>query len=170
MNDAFVIGGALWQPDDGQVGGAILLDGMDDCIVAGPAVNPADGPFSVLAWVRGGAAGQAVISQAGSADWLSTDPLEGCLMTELTDPGRSAAPLLSQTVITDGNWHRIGFVWDGLYRTLYVDSIAVAQDTQDGLPNSSNGLCIGTDENMQPGTFFSGLIDDVRIYNRAVSP
>jgi hypothetical protein len=170
LNDAFVIGGALWQPDDGQVGGAILLDGMDDCIVAGPAVNPADGPFSVLAWVRGGAAGQAVISQAGSADWLSTDPLEGCLMTELTDPGRSAAPLLSQTVITDGNWHRIGFVWDGLYRTLYVDSIAVAQDTQDGLPNSSNGLCIGTDENMQPGTFFSGLIDDVRIYNRAVSP
>ena len=91
-------------------------------------------------------------------------------MTELTDPGRSAAPLLSQTVITDGNWRRIGFVWNGLYRTLYVDGIAVAQDTQDGLGNSSDGLCIGTDENMQPGTYFSGLIDDVRIYSRAVRP
>ena len=170
LNDAFVIGGPLWQPDGGQVGGAIQLDGMDDCIVAAPALNPAHRSFSVLAWVRGGAAGQAVISQTGSADWLSADPLEGCLMTELTGPGRSAVPLLSQIVITDGNWHRIGFVWNGLYRTLYVDGIAVAQDTQDGLRNSSNALCIGADENMQPGTYFSGLIDDVRIYSRAVRP
>jgi len=170
LNDALVIGGPLWQPDGGQVGGAIQLDGMDDCIVASPALNPACGPFSVLAWVRGGAAGQAVISQTSSADWLSTDPLEGCLMTELTSPGRSAAPLLSQTVITDGNWHRVGFVWNGLCRTLYVDGIAVAQDTQDGLRNSSDGLCIGTNEDMQPGTCFSGLIDDVRIYTRAVRP
>ena len=170
LDDALVIGGPLWQPDGGQVGGAIQFDGMDDCIVASPARNPACGPFSVLAWVRGGAAGQAVISQTGSADWLSTDPLEGCLMTELTGPGRSATPLLSQTVITDGNWHRIGFVWNGLYRTLYVDGIAVAQDTQDGLEGSFNGLYIGCGKNMQPGTYFSGLIDDVRIYSRAVRP
>jgi len=26
------------------------------------------------------------------------------------------------------------------------------------------------DKNYAPGTFFSGLIDDIRIYNRAVSP
>jgi len=32
------------------------------------------------------------------------------------------------------------------------------------------GLYIGVDKNYTPGTFFSGLIDDVRIYNRVVSP
>ena len=91
-------------------------------------------------------------------------------MTELTNPGRTAVALLSETVITDGNWHRIGFVWDGLHRTLCVDGIAVAQDTQVGLSNSSEGLLIGCGKYMQPGTYFSGLIDDVRIYNRAVKP
>ena len=91
-------------------------------------------------------------------------------MTELTNAGRSGAALFSETTITDGQWHRIGFVWDGLYRTLYVDGVAVAQDTQNNLENSSNGLYIGAGNNMQSGTFFSGLMDDVRIYNRTVRP
>ena len=48
--------------------------------------------------------------------------------------------------------------------------VIVAQDTQNGLEGSFNGLYIGCGKNMQPGTYFSGLIDDVRIYNRAVKP
>ncbi len=171
INDAFVIGSPAWQPDGGLVNGTLQLDGLDDVVIAGPVLNPAVGPFSVLAWIKGGAPGQVVISQSGGGvNWLSTDPFEGALMTELTSPGRSGGPMLSQTNITDGNWHRIGFVWDGFSRTLYVDSIAVAQDTQDGLGGSDNGLYIGTGKAMAPGTYFSGLIDDVRIYNRAVIP
>jgi len=74
LNDGVVMGGATWQPYGGQVGGALQFDGMDDSVVAGPALNPADGPFSVLAWVRGGAPGQTVISESGGTNWLSTDP------------------------------------------------------------------------------------------------
>jgi N-acetylneuraminic acid mutarotase len=170
INDAFVIGDPLWQPDGGIVNGAIQLDGVDDYIITFPVLNPANGPFSVLAWVNGGAAGQTIVSELSGANWLSTDPLNGSLITELKASGRSGVPLLSETIITDGDWHRIGFVWDGSYRTLYVDSIAVAQDMQDGLENSSKSLHIGTSNNMEIGTFWSGLIDDVRIYNRAVRP
>jgi hypothetical protein len=78
--------------------------------------------------------------------------------------------LLSQTVITDGDWHRIGLVWDGLNRTLYVDDVPVAQDTQTGSSNSVGGLNIGCGISFEPNSFWSGLIDDVRIYSRAVSP
>ncbi|MHC4557062.1 MAG: Kelch repeat-containing protein [Planctomycetota bacterium] len=170
INDAFVIGDPLWQPDGGIVNGAIQLDGVDDYIITFPVLNPANGPFSVLSWINGGAAGQTIVSELSGANWLSTDPLNGSLITELKASGRSGVPLLSETIITDGDWHRIGFVWDGSYRTLYVDSIAVAQDMQDGLENSSKSLHIGTSNNMEIGTFWSGLIDDVRIYNRAVRP
>jgi hypothetical protein len=91
-------------------------------------------------------------------------------MTELTGPGRNSSPLWSQTVITDGTWHRIGFIWDGSNRTLCVDGVVVAEDTQPSLEDSQMGLYIGTGKAMEPGTYFSGLIDDIRIYNRAVSP
>ena len=102
-------------------------------------------------------------------NWLCLDPLTGHLMTELQSP-RSTGPLIAETVVTDDQWHRIGFVWDGSTRTLCVDGIAVAQDTQEGLKSTSNGLYIGTGQAMAPGTYFSGLIDEVRIYNRAISP
>jgi hypothetical protein len=169
-NDGYVMGDPVWVPDGGQVDGAIYLDGIDDVIIAGPVLNPSHRPFSVFAWIVCVAPGQAVISQQGGANWLSTDPLEGYLMTEVKGPGRSASPLLSQTVITDGLWHRIGFAWDGLHRTLYVDDVPVAEDTQDGLEASAGGLYIGAGNAMAHGTFWSGLIDDVRIYDRAVKP
>jgi hypothetical protein len=46
----------------------------------------------------------------------------------------------------------------------------VAEDEQDDLGGSYGGLYIGTGSDLAAGTFLSGLIDDVRIYNRAVSP
>jgi N-acetylneuraminic acid mutarotase len=168
-NDAFVVGGTVWQPGSGQVDGALQLDGVSGCAIAGAVLNPAEGPFSVLAWINGGAPGQVVVSQQGAANWLTADA-EGNLMTELKCTGRSAGPLFSETVITDGQWHRIGLFWDGLHRTLFVDGVTVAEDTQPGLKSSQMGLYIGTGKAMEPGTYFSGMIDDVRIYNRAVKP
>ena len=82
----------------------------------------------------------------------------------------NASILQPETTITDGQWHRIGFVWDGVNRSLYVDDILVAEDTQDGLQGSDGGLYIGTSKAMETGTYFSGLIDDVCIYNRIVNP
>ena len=170
-NDAIVFGGTTWQPSDGQIDGALLLDGIDGCVITGlaPARNPADGPFSIFAWVKGGAPGQVIVSQQIASDWLALDG-EGCLMTDLKSSDQNAEPLSSETVITDGRWHRIGLVWDGSKRMLYVDGVAVAEDTQSGLEGSKNSLYIGVSKDYVTGTFFSGLIDDIRIYNRAVSP
>jgi hypothetical protein len=167
--DAFVIGDPLWLPADGMVDGALQLDGVDDCVATAFEMNPADEPFSVVAWINGGAPGQVVLSQMGKANWLCADQSAGALMAELTSGGRDGSSLSSEVIITDGSWHRIGFVWDGLCRTLYVDSVVVAEDTQDNLDISSNGLYIGTGMAMEPGTYWSGLIDDVRIYNVALS-
>jgi len=170
-NHAIVMGGPLWQPAGGQIDGAIQLDGVNDCLVTKSVLDPAEGPFSVLAWVRGGAPGQVIISQIGGLNWLCVDG-EGNLMTELRYIGGRATepPLVSQMPITDGTWHRIALTWDGVNRTLYVDGVEVAQDTHLAFVSSEGGLYLGTGSTMQPGSFFSGLIDDVRIYNRAVKP
>jgi len=169
-NNGYALGDPIWEPNGGQVNGAVHLDGVDDYIMTTPVLNPSDGPFSVLAWIKGGAAGQVILSQMGEANWLCTDALEGKLMTELQGSSGSTRSLLSNMVITDGEWHRIALVWDGVNRMLYVDDAVVAGDTQDSLTGSGNGLYIGTSKTVEAGTFWSGLIDDVRIYNRAVIP
>ena len=169
-NDGTVYGDPAWQPEGGMVDGALQLDGIDDYVNTPFVLNPADGKFSVFVWIKGGAPGQVVIAQKDDVNWLCTDSLEGNLMTELKGAGRDVTELPSQTIITDGDWHRIALVWDGSLRTLYVDDVAVAEDEQTNLAASENGLYIGTGTAMEPGSFWSGLIDDIRIYNRAVTP
>jgi hypothetical protein len=114
--------------------------------------------------------GQVILSQANGAIWLGTDSVEGCLMTQLKS-GRSSAPLSSQTCITDGDWHHISFTWNASQRHLYVDGLEGTNDTtpQPALDSAEGGLYFGAGNTLAPGTFFSGPIDNIRIYNRVIS-
>jgi hypothetical protein len=79
---------------------------------------------------------------------------------------------LSEAVITDGQWHHVGLVYDldGLHRYLYVDGAQVAGDTDPvGGVDSNGDLYFGTGQMLEPGSFFSGLIDDIRIYDEVLS-
>ena len=105
-------------------------------------------------------------------DWFSADPPDGRLVTSLM-AGMWFGPLESESVITDGHWHHIGLVYDlgDHRRCLYVDGAEVAQDaSMVGGVRTEGGLYIGAGKNLEPCSFFSGLIDDFRIYNRAVTP
>jgi hypothetical protein len=165
-----LVGSPKWRPNAGAVGGAIELDGARDYVTAPAPRDPAQGPFSLFAWVKGGKPGQVILSQESGSDWLVAGTATGALMTDLTNGARSYRSLSSNTVITDGQWHRIGLVWDGSHRTLYVDDIPVAEDTQNGLKNAFGDLRMGAGKTLAPGTFWSGLIDDVRFYSRVVKP
>jgi len=167
-NDGVIIGSPQWRLEDGAVDGALELNGTT-FIAFDPVLNPADGPFSVLVWVKGGGPGQ-VVASSGRTNWLMADVATGALMTELSNVGQNGGSLGPEAVITDGNWHRIAFTWDGANARLYVDTLLVAECTQDGLVNSSARLLLGTSIDREPDTYWSGLIDDVRIFNRAVNP
>ena len=57
----------------------------------------------------------------------------------------------SEFIITDGQWHHIGFIWDDSYRFLYVDDIEVAKDTKSltkALMYSNEGLYIGASNDL----------------------
>ena len=166
-NDAVVMGDPAWQPDGGSIGGALAFDGIDDCIVTNPVPELSAGSFSILAWVKGGTPDEVIIS-GGVADWLYTNSADGSLMTALSSIAGNGVPLFSDVVITDGQWHRIGLVWDGTSRILLVDEQEVARDEQAELAISDAGLIIGA--GATANRFFSGQIDDLRIYRRAVKP
>jgi Tol biopolymer transport system component len=175
-NHGILSGNPTWQPSSGQSAGSLELDGINDYVETDFVLDPAVGAFSVFAWIQGGAPGQVIISQTdgvGTGEtWLGADALDGKLMTGLRPPDTRSPtpPIVSDFVITDGLWHHVGIVVTSRgVRSLYVDGMRVAADTKGViLPFSNGGLYIGAGKNLDAGTFFSGLIDDVRIYDVAM--
>jgi sialidase-1 len=152
------------------VEGALAFDGVDDYARVRAPLNPEDGPFSVFVWIKGSVTGQTILAQADGVDWLAVDLLSGHLETGLKGTGESAELLKADgPVVTDDNWHHVGFTWDGQTRALYVDGVRVASDTQSQLAGSDGDLFIGAGQDQGTNSFWYGLIDDVRIYNRALS-
>ncbi|MFM8930712.1 MAG: beta strand repeat-containing protein, partial [Gemmataceae bacterium] len=68
--------------------------------------------------------------------------------------------------LADGNWHHVAATFDGTYRRIYVDGVLLASDTPTGhnVPSTASNVRIGTTNNTE---YFSGGIDDVRVWNRA---
>ena len=169
QNDAVVWGNAIWQPEGGQINGALEFDGVDDYVDAQPEFNPAHGVFSIFAWIKGGGPGQVILSNGNRANWLMTDANQDRLSTELFTGGQTF-PFNTEVQVADGNWHRVGVVWDGMTRYLYVDGLEVMHKTGLSFSEMQEGLYIGAGSGLEPGTFWSGMIDDVRIYDRVVVP
>jgi len=173
--DAVLYGDPLWQPLAGRIDGALALDGEDDYLRIPFILNPASGSFCVFAWIKGGAPGQMILSQRDVGGdqgntWLLADASYGRLMTRLMHPPFS--PLMSQSVITDNQWHHVGLMYDfiALHRYLYVDGIEVAKDDDFvGGVGSEGDLIMGADKTLNAASFFSGPIDDVRIYNNLLT-
>jgi len=178
--DGVLGGGPQWQPAAGRISGALEFDGIDDYVCTDTVLDPSEGSFCAFAWIKGGRPGEVIVSQSdgvGSGEtWLGIESSTGALMTALIpQPGRSIPqPLVSDTIITDGRWHHIAVVWDTTYRHLYVDGALVAEDTvspgSGPLKSANGGLNIGTGKTLEAGSFFSGMIDDVRIYDGVRGP
>ena len=177
-NHGTLHGDPAWQHDGGKIGGALQFDGFGNYIDTPTVLNPAEGAFSAVAWIKGGAPGQIVISQqdgtGAGASWIGTDPSQGRLLTGLVPPagGRSSpSALQSEFVVTDDQWRHVGLVWDGSRRYLYVDGVEVARDAGalSPLKSSDGGLHMGVGGSLDASSFWAGLIDDVGIYNQALS-
>ncbi len=173
-SDAIVLGDAMWYPLDGKIDGTLQFDGVDDYVSTNFILDPKVQPVRVTCWLRSETPGRAIVSQTQNtgfgATWLGSDSFDGTLMTAMMFPYPA---LHSSAVIMDGQWHEVAVEWDGTRRRLRLDSREVARDgTSIALPPLplKGSLSIGVGANLEPDSFFNGLIDDVRIYNRAVKP
>lgn len=74
-----------------------------------------------------------------------------------------------QANVNDGRWHHVAGAYDGSVARLYVDGVEDGSVETTG-PIATNTERIYLGENAEaPGRQWSGLIDDVRIYSRALS-
>ncbi len=83
--------------------------------------------------------------------------------------GASYAELTSERVVADGSWHHIAAVWDGSLMYIYIDGLLDSSHEYRGAGqiNPTNlPVTIGrTLNDGQPFRFFSGELDEIRIWS-----
>ena len=178
------INGATWTT--GQVGGALEFDGVDDYVNI-PDSGDFDfgaGDFSMSLWMQTDGPSN-IHGEQYILDFRQNDNDPHIELYTTTAQGRwgylgtHSEPIEQQHVrvdywdsnINDGRWHHISITLvngtAGGYK-LYLDGVEVGQATFSGTLSDWDTIKIGGDDVHQPD-FFHGLIDEVRVYSRALS-
>lgn len=179
-NNNGTIYGATWTT--GLIDGALSFDGADDY------VNVADNPslrfgqsssFSIALWVKPVSTGELLCKmqtgekygsfcyeiQYNSVNKNFTFVIEnsGNSYTTTSTPLNSAPP---------GSWYFVTGIYDNMSMKIYLNSQLAGTATFSGgtTSNSDHSLAIGVrayDSTLE--SYFHGIIDDVRIYNRSLN-
>jgi glucose/arabinose dehydrogenase len=171
-NHPGTISGASWNAA-GKTGGALSFDGVNDSVSIADA-NDLDltTGMTVEAWLRPSALGNAwrmvaLKENAGAmtyALYASTDT--GRPTGQANVGGERDAR--AATALPTATWSHLAVTYDGTTVRLYVNGTQAATRTAGGAMSvSTRPLKIGG--NAVWGEWYAGLLDDVRVYNRALT-
>ncbi|SDF92956.1 beta-galactosidase [Thermoanaerobacter thermohydrosulfuricus] len=135
-------------------------------------------PFTLEAWVypTSTTAHQVIIAKGDTQYALKTDGSGGRLEFFIYDGNVEGqwtqwvgvnTPLPSNWV---NNWHHVAGIFDGNNLQIYIDgNIANTRDVSANSITPGNSYQVGIGVDKEKGRYFNGLIDKVRIYNRALT-
>jgi hypothetical protein len=175
-NTAALTNGPTWAA--GKVNNAVTFDGVNDSVAPATGIYFGLGSFTYAAWIN---TTQTVtqrrimgsFSAAAYVD-LGKDLSTGSgLSSEINDGGGYTSYNLTSVNVSDGLWHHVALVVDRSANTvsLYVDGVAKLTTSHTYANNFGTAgdplmLHIGN----QDGLPYQGTIDEVRVYNRVLSP
>lgn len=178
--------GTAWAA--GKYGQALSFNGTSSMVTVPDAASlRMTGKLTMEAWVKPttlGATRPALVKEATSgppyalhaavktctaAPFLcAIMPTYSYLPSSQVKIGGSAYSATGSTALPTGSWSHIAGVYDGTTVKTYVNGAPVTTTNVSGTNDTSTSpLRIGADT--VAGTYFSGLIDDVRVYNIALT-
>jgi hypothetical protein len=175
-----LVNGPVWRPNGGKIGGGLEFDGVDDYVDIG-AIDIVGGTgLTIALWFKADDFGAsyarfiAKVSENQEHYWvLSTGDIDGTALRFNLMAGGSPTSLMTSTgQIQAGQWYHLAAAYDGNRMRIYKNGVEVANANKSGAVDSNPNVSVAIG-NQPPaaggGWPFDGMIDDGRIYNRAVS-
>jgi hypothetical protein len=171
--------GATFAP--GQVGQAFGFDGLNDGISVPDAValRPVTN-LTLEGWIKtpgipeGSQAGF-IVARSGNAftgyEFLIGTPSQGGRLRFTINGGIGGADFFSTNSVTDNSFHHVAATYDGTVIRVYRDGVLDGQKAfaQPITYQERDPLWIGRREFASIPGHFAGLVDELTIYNRALS-
>lgn len=175
-NNGTLVGGASYAV--GEVGQAFSFDGSSGyvSIPDSSSMDSFTNHITIELWMK-------VNPLTVNSDWTgivtkgnSSWGLEGTRLAKTVTfivSGSSSSLLNGSRNVNDGQWHHVAAVYDGASMFLYVDgTLDVSQSATGLIAQNSYPMCLGVNAQGTHGTpmyFFNGLVDEVSLYNRALT-
>jgi hypothetical protein len=166
----------------GKVGSAMSFDGVDDWVsiadgVAGSNIDLTNG-MTLEAWVNPGAVSgweTIILKERGAANsgamsyaLYAADGV-GAPPSGVVRVGTADRTVVGGTPLTPGAWAHIATTYDGINQRLFINGVEVASRPQAGnMAVGNQPIRVGGNQ-VFSGEFYNGLIDNVRVYNRALT-
>ncbi len=158
------ISGTSWTT--GKIGNALSFDGVNDYVTAS-AITP--GQLTVSAWINinSTATWQCIVERgdASNVGWHVYVNSGNRLYSSLNGD----AVYSTAGTISTNTWYHVTVTWDGATVKHYTNGVQTASAALSSLKDVGSNTIIGTRLAGGPKLAFKGVIDDVRLYNRALS-
>ncbi len=172
--DGIVRGPSWILPNDTDsydfIGAALNFDGDYDWVEISDVGGLFDESFSISCWVWTNpedANGQVIFSQQGGVNWLMVGDSWGLLKSELAEPASSSGVILSP-----GTWTSVCITLDREIGSLIIYLNGVYTSSQPIIEPSpislESPIYIGCGSDQSEASFWNGVIDEVRIFDRAL--
>jgi len=133
------------------------------------ALKFAENKYTIALWVLFSKTGGCVFAKgaSGSADgfdiWLSSEK-----KISVTHRGATPKSVSCSTAIELNTFVHFAATYDGTTIRIYLNGVASGSATASFVPGAAN-VTIGTGSSTGTGQFFGGVVDELRIYRRALS-
>jgi len=166
-----LVGDAGFAEGPAGYGVALNLDGDGDYVDCGlnPMLDITE-QITFTYWMKAAALdkGWNTVLSRGDDSWRSSRAGEDNFM-EAAVGGTSGNYLFGVTLVDDDKWHHVGAVYDGATFSFYVDGkLDSSEESTGSITISSYPLYIGNNS-QNTDREWTGLIDEVTIYDRALS-
>jgi hypothetical protein len=170
-NVGTLVGDPKWQPTGGKVGGALEFDGDGDYVKLSKESDfDLTNQITVAAWIKAkkfDKERQAIVTKGGSAWRLHRNLNTNSIRFNITYGYQPSA--IGNVNVNDGQWHNLVGTYDGSKLCLYVDGrLDNSVETSKSIGTNDKPVYIGG-HSEQVERCWNGLIDDVRIYDYALS-
>lgn len=179
-NDGTILGtSAPTWTNNGKFGKALSFDGTNDSIKLGsPTSLQLTGAHSYSVWVKTSTPGTRIImgrrSSGDAAEDIGSEielNSSGLVIFSTNDGATPSTTVASKTSVTDGDWHHIVATYQpSTSLKIYIDGTLESQNTS-SIYSSLNSATLPVSIGSKNATdfYFSGIIDDVRIYSFALT-
>jgi hypothetical protein len=130
-------------------------------------------PFSLFTWAKLNSTpstSPSIISFSTNSSnqyFISNESVHLAVCAGNPSNGTNAVYTASSSPFSNATWHHVGFTYDGVTLTVYIDGSVVSASSDVGWPSATNDFRFG---NMKGGAdYLNGSLKQVVVYNRVMS-